>query len=535
MSANDAFQQSLNSYLNQAQSVAQQGLAGMEGITEGKEQLLSAATAAKEAIGVGGVQASATAQTTKFLKEMGVDMSTKGALEGAQRLTTFTGLKLREAGRRMDSFDEQGQRVGMAEYRGPNDSRPIGVRPAEADPVTAEKVEPIGGEGPPVTAQPIGGGGELPPVKAQPIGGDDAIPPSYDDAIQTASGFERVEVEKPRQLDATPDEASLSEGRAVGQVASGEGGTDILSRQLEVSRRIRAGETFDPAENLAAFQEGRMPKSNEQIAQEADSSGPSTLFEPSETALPGGAKATDTSVDTLDEGGAEFSAPRSLTETYGGSIRPTSELPEPARPAPIEEDLDARPPPAVGAQTLEPQQPEPEPAQPEAEVKAPVEPSSVEQPPPAYDAVTKPQGELSQLKSDLGTDTKELADTVASETGEITASLGSTVLEGAGTVLRGVGGFLGDIMPFVAPIMAGVGLYEGLHDVNKTYGDLGNDPYAKVRQQVNAGQDKINSMATTISADQFASKVGGTAPSFGSLAAPTFSTAQQTMGSTGHF
>ena len=119
-------------------------------------------------------------------------------------------------------------------------------------------------------------------------------------------------------------------------------------------------------------------------------------------------------------------------------------------------------------------------------------------------------------------------------TANVTESVAGTLLDAGGTVLKGIGGFLGDIMPFVGPIMAGVGLYEGFHDLNKKYGASGDDPYSAIRTQINAGQQKINAMSNNISADQFASKVGGGTPSFGSLAAPTMSSAQQTTGS-GHF
>ena len=83
--------------------------------------------------------------------------------------------------------------------------------------------------------------------------------------------------------------------------------------------------------------------------------------------------------------------------------------------------------------------------------------------------------------------------------------------------------------------LAGYTLYESLDDIDKGMGEEGNDPYAKVRADLAQGQSKVQSMTAQISADQFSSKVGGAAPAFGSLAAPTFSTAQQMSGATGHF
>ena len=127
------------------------------------------------------------------------------------------------------------------------------------------------------------------------------------------------------------------------------------------------------------------------------------------------------------------------------------------------------------------------------------------------------------------------AEQVASSTESAAAGLGETIAKGAGSFLSTAGGFLGDLLPIVGVGLAGYTLYESLDDIDKGMGEEGNDPYAKVRADLAQGQSKVQSMTAQISADQFSSKVGGAAPAFGSLAAPTFSTAQQMSGATGHF
>ena len=132
-------------------------------------------------------------------------------------------------------------------------------------------------------------------------------------------------------------------------------------------------------------------------------------------------------------------------------------------------------------------------------------------------------------------DVSSLAEGVETETVDASASVAEDVANFVGGGLSMFGGFLGDLMPVVGVGLAGYSLYESLDDMNKAYGSEGDDPYAKVRADLSQGQGKIDAITANISADQFSSKVGGAAPSFGSLAAPTFSTAQESTGGGGHF
>lgn len=120
---------------------------------------------------------------------------------------------------------------------------------------------------------------------------------------------------------------------------------------------------------------------------------------------------------------------------------------------------------------------------------------------------------------------KSLAEKATSALGEITGS----------DVLGGLGSFLGVAGDFLGPIMAGVGLFEGIKGIAKEQAAENTDPYASVEKLIAQGQQKMAGLDADISADQFAEKIGGTrAPAFGSLAAPVFS-AQGLTGMSQHF
>lgn len=140
-----------------------------------------------------------------------------------------------------------------------------------------------------------------------------------------------------------------------------------------------------------------------------------------------------------------------------------------------------------------------------------------------------------QVEEGAEKDASGLAEGVETETADASASVAENIADFVGGGLSSIGGLLGDLMPVVGAGLAGYSLYESLDDMNKAYGSEGDDPYAKVRADLSQGQSKIDAITSNISADQFSSKVGGAAPAFGSLAAPTFSTAQQSTGGGGHF
>ncbi len=129
---------------------------------------------------------------------------------------------------------------------------------------------------------------------------------------------------------------------------------------------------------------------------------------------------------------------------------------------------------------------------------------------------------LTSETEDVG---KSLAEKASSAIGEITGS----------DVLGGLGSFLGVAGDFLGPIMAGVGLFEGIKGIAKEQAAENTDPYASVEKLIAQGQQKMAGLDADISADQFAEKIGGTrAPAFGSLAAPVFS-AQGLTGMSQHF
>ena len=152
-----------------------------------------------------------------------------------------------------------------------------------------------------------------------------------------------------------------------------------------------------------------------------------------------------------------------------------------------------------------------------------------------------PHGGLGGLDdvSDLAGDaTKSLVDTAAdamsSAVTEAT-SVGASLLEGAGVAMGAVGGVMGAVAPFVGPLTALVGMGFGIADAIEDSEDSAkaDEDYSKANQAIAKGQATVTQMSTQIGADQFSSMVGAAVPKFGSLAAPSFSTAM--TGGSSHF
>ena len=133
---------------------------------------------------------------------------------------------------------------------------------------------------------------------------------------------------------------------------------------------------------------------------------------------------------------------------------------------------------------------------------------------------------------------EEGAENIGAEIGEEVAPLAAETASTWATVagLAGdVSGFLGDAMPFLGPLaaIAGIGLgIDGLVESTNEAEDTA--PYDKANKAIAAANTKMAGMAQQVSADQFAATTGSNVPSFGSLAAPVFSTASAPS-SFGHF
>ena len=123
--------------------------------------------------------------------------------------------------------------------------------------------------------------------------------------------------------------------------------------------------------------------------------------------------------------------------------------------------------------------------------------------------------QASKMASDLG-------EKATSMLGDITGS----------DLLGGLGSFLGLAGDILGPVMGGIGLFEAAKGIAEDQNPT--DPYAKVRALISQGQQKMTGLEAQISSDQFAEKVGANMPSFGSLAAPVFST-QGMGGGSMHF
>tara|TARA_R110000787_G_scaffold158123_1_gene272039 strand:- start:528 stop:2489 length:1962 start_codon:yes stop_codon:yes gene_type:complete len=642
------FERAISQYSNNATSVAQGALGGYASVAAGRQSLAEAGETAKSAIDLGELQSQLGEQTTKFMKEMGLDFSTGPTLEGASKLLSYTGSKLTQYANKTS--------LPMAESKGPSDMSPIGVGKkgmrSEVDPETGKPIDPyepgrirsandtnpgdvapppegggdVGGTGgvggpPDVIGQPVG---DLPPVRdgappadapdvvAQPVGGsappaDDPEPVEVDPgsipkagptdpAPQAGTMPEQMteQFSRLRQGDmptAGEQMNAINEGRvartpnqideynakvqdyntrnnplseeppapepdvpAGTPTPAGQLGPepDLLpprpqARQAEVPEDADFGDTpgwqmSESAENYQSSTQMTGPTdepdtfTTTQVTQPGDVVGPE--FGSSETAFNDAVgnftgttrSTTGTTITQKDAKPTDDDAPGGATDvqggTEGGYTMPTTEWQGPI------------PPPARSAQG--PTGPEPGQAPPgQAPDPAGGPSSTVNDMQKTISQESATAGEdASRLSSQAGNISSEVSSEVKQivpEVSEETSSIASSLADMGGSMLSGIGGFLGDLMPFIAPIMAGYGMYSGLKDMNKAYGDEGNDPYAAVRSTLAAGQDKVSNMGAQISADQFASKVGGAAPAFGSLAAPTFSTAQQLGGATGHF
>ncbi len=659
------FERAISQYRNNANSVAQGALGGYASVAQGKQSLAESGYTAESSIDLDAIQAQVTEEGTKFMKEMGLDFSTPGAIGGVGKVLSFTGGKLTEF--------SKASRLPMAEYRGPNDMRPMGVGKkgmrSEVDPDTGKPIdvydpgrirgtqdtnpgdavpESEGGapptSAPDVTAQPVGdlppvrtGTGGAPDVTAQPVAdpAPTAAPAAPDVTAQPVAAPEPVAPE-PVAADADPNLIP----KAGASDPAPQSGT--LQEQIsEQFRRIRGGDVPEGSEVSKALDEGRVPRTPGQIEEynqnvqdyntknnplaepeaEPDVPAPEPAVPAPQAAaprappsvarqpeIPEGADSGEAPSWSMTEPASEYTSSTELTGNFGKDPVPQNyETVQVSQPGQIEAgpqtaelgDMQgnftgatrsltgqtitrrvARPEgedPTGPAEDADPgsdfrlpgsewEGPIPEPAIPASQAPAPAAPQPAQPAPtPAQPASTPSaggaadpaaSGASTDLSKTIASETSASADDAAKvaqsaantssevtsevsqlvpEVTEETSSIASTLAEYGGSFLSTAGGFLGDVLPFLAPIMAGYGMYSGIKDMDKQYGSEGQDPYAKVRGELQAGQEKVGAMGAQISADQFASKVGGAAPAFGSLAAPTFSTAQQLGGATGHF
>lgn len=95
-------------------------------------------------------------------------------------------------------------------------------------------------------------------------------------------------------------------------------------------------------------------------------------------------------------------------------------------------------------------------------------------------------------------------------------------------------GVLGDIAGVAGFGLGAYGLISGIEDYVKASKESFSDPYASIRPQLTAAQNKITGLENQVSADQFESKLGIAPPSYGSMAVPTYDTAKM-FGGSGHF
>jgi hypothetical protein len=471
----NSFEQSINQYKNNANSVAQGALSGYSSVAEGRQSLQEAGTTAENQIDLGSIQAKMKEEGTKFMKEMGLDFSTPASLAGTSKIFKFAGAKWNEYGK--------SQYLPKAESMGPTQTGNMGQgTPGQGNLYnTREYGEPGAGDAPApgVPGANTPGTDDAPPAAADYADVDDYQPPVAADEEPPAEDGEPPEYEAP--------ELPMSKAQPI---------EDLPQPRIEAPIKAKPVEDF-PEPNVADFKGtfgDELPKPGGG-GEAAGTDAPPAYEVPTaqaEEKLPG---------QRLEEG----AEPGGLPEYTGGETGPT-----------------------VQAQPTE-SLPEPPPDR--MNLTNDTEQTISRETATAGQDATRLAGQTQNMESSI---TGDVDQTIATTTEE-SSSIAANLAEAGGSFLSGVGGFIGDLMPVLAPIMAGYGMYSGLKDINKQYGAEGNDPYAAVRTQLAAGTAKVSSMGAAISADQFASKVGGAAPAFGSLAAPTFSTAQQMGGATGHF
>lgn len=118
------------------------------------------------------------------------------------------------------------------------------------------------------------------------------------------------------------------------------------------------------------------------------------------------------------------------------------------------------------------------------------------------------------------------AEGIEGEAGQISQDLAPEIGEAA-NAWSSIGSTLGDAIPFVGFGLGLWGVGQGIADEVQAAKNAASDPFGSVRSEIAAAQGKINNLAANVSTDEFASKLGAGAPSFGSLAArPNMDTSQ---------
>jgi len=129
--------------------------------------------------------------------------------------------------------------------------------------------------------------------------------------------------------------------------------------------------------------------------------------------------------------------------------------------------------------------------------------------------------------------TQGQAEGAAEEAGEAVDDL-APELTAATSAWSTAAGVLGDVAGVAGFALSAYGLVSGIEDYVKASKMSFGDPYAALRPQLTAAQNKITGLENQVSADQFESKLGIAPPSYGSMAVPTYDTAKM-FGGSGHF
>ena len=152
---------------------------------------------------------------------------------------------------------------------------------------------------------------------------------------------------------------------------------------------------------------------------------------------------------------------------------------------------------------------------------------------------TDPDMEANTISKEVGSATEDASaeagkissqvDSVAegaeAEAGDVVADLAPEITE-ASSAWAGVAGAIGDAIPFIGGALAIYGTVSAGESIKSTIDDENANPYASIAPELKSAQNKISGLEASVSADEFASKIGARMPQYGSLAArPNLDTA----------
>ena len=554
-SMSNDFTTSINNYKNNANSIAQDQLSGVQNKLEGAKEMalnkVSVLAGANEA----GITEHIQAAMSKTMDEFGIDLSV-GAL--SEKVLPWMGDKMQAWAKNKGMIDKSNaarKDTSNTESTTPNEAgagesdwyQRGGPLDADAETqISEEAARPRtitarsdgsnirvrqGGDGElgltrgPITGEPVEVG-RLPPENVGGSGsGDGGFDPSTDEQTRI-------------------DTANLDKDNSgVPTIRSNPSGDQQLASMNEDAAARAAA-----ARSSASGGGGGAATGTESGGSDLAGGGGDALA-PMRQMMSGGATRPDPVVDNIPAQRLTGDAPQSLQQ-----LKDAAQARKDARNAP-DDDAD-RPPPAKSRADVDNQgqggaagPAEPEPYTPDtgpAPTLTPYEHQASDgfapppRPAPADAPPPPPPTDTSQINSNIQTEeSNTINQSERSEQSEERGATRDAEVEGEGFSGTDAVGMLGrglsGLTDILGPAMAVFGAIEGIRGAIKATAEQNTDPFATAKGLISKAQGQISGMDASISADQFASKVGASVPSFGSLAAPTMDTSAISSGLGGHF